>query len=72
MGRVMKRAEEMAAQGKRREDDNEEALRVRLDEYYSKTEPLVAWYESKGLLLRIDGTQSIEAVQADIRKGLGL
>lgn len=72
LGRVMKRAQEMAAAGNRRDDDNEEALKVRLDEYYSKTEPLVAWYESKGLLLRVDGTQSIEAVQADIRKGLGL
>jgi len=70
--RVKKRAAEMAAAGNKRDDDNEEALRVRLDEYYSKTEPLIAYYEKKGLLLKVDGTKAIDAVQADIRAGLGL
>lgn len=38
-----------------RSDDSEEVLRQRLDEYHSKTAPLIPFYEEKGFLKRIKG-----------------
>ena len=40
-----------------RKDDNPETVRDRLVVYHRETEPLVAYYEAKGLLRRIDGDQ---------------
>jgi adenylate kinase len=39
-----------------RDDDKPEVIRNRLEQYHSKTEPLVAYYESRGLLKRVDGS----------------
>lgn len=50
-----------------RKDDNEEALKVRLDEYHHQTEPLVNYYSSKGILHTIDGTKDLSEVMADIK-----
>jgi adenylate kinase len=50
----------------RRADDNEEALRNRLMEYYKKTSPLIGYYHAKGMLSSIDGLGSVEDVQAAI------
>lgn len=41
-----------------RPDDNEEALNVRLDHYVKQTQPLLKFYEDKGLLKTFDGTSS--------------
>ena len=38
----------------KREDDSEEVFYSRYDEYLKKTSPLVDYYESKGLLVRVD------------------
>ena len=43
-----------------RKDDNPETVKDRLVVYHRETEPLVAFYESKGLLRRIDGDQGPE------------
>ena len=40
-----------------RKDDNPETVKDRLVVYHRETEPLVAYYEAKGLLRRIDGDQ---------------
>ncbi|MBR2939443.1 MAG: adenylate kinase [Kiritimatiellae bacterium] len=40
-----------------RKDDNPETVKDRLVVYHRETEPLVAYYEAKGLLRRIDGNQ---------------
>ena len=40
-----------------RKDDNPETVKDRLVVYHRETEPLVAFYEAKGLLRRIDGDQ---------------
>ena len=40
----------------------------RLDQYHSKTKPLVAYYEDQGLLKRVDGDQEPEQVSDQIRK----
>lgn len=49
-----------------RSDDNEEVIRNRLKEYDEKTRPVLDFYRARGLCIDVDGTQSIEAVQAEI------
>ena len=51
-----------------RDDDKPEVIRNRLDQYHSKTKPLVAYYEEQGLLKRVDGDQEPEQVSDQIRK----
>jgi adenylate kinase len=46
----------------RRPDDNEAAVRTRLEAYHKQTAPLLPYYEKQGLLHVIDGTQSIDQV----------
>ncbi len=55
-----------ASDFKRRADDNEEALRNRLMEYYKKTSPLLGYYYAHDLLKRVDGLADINVVQASI------
>ena len=47
---------------KRRPDDNEATVRTRMAEYRAKTAPILPFYEDKGLVRRVDGMQSVEAV----------
>ena len=42
----------------KREDDSEEVFYSRYDEYLKKTSPLVDYYESKGLLVRVNDVDS--------------
>ena len=51
---------------KRRADDNAETVRERLKAYHAQTAPLIAYYEGKGVLERIDAMGAI----ADIRSAL--
>lgn len=55
---------------KRRADDNEDALRQRLMEYYKKTSPLVGYYHAKGALKVVDGLQDMDKVTADVAAAL--
>jgi adenylate kinase len=50
-----------------RDDDKPEVVNRRLDEYHEKTEPLVAYYDERGLLRRIDGTRSPTEVHDHVR-----
>ena len=43
-----------------RKDDNPETVKDRLVVYHRETEPLIKYYEEKGLLRRIDGDQGPE------------
>ena len=45
-----------------RKDDTEESLKVRLDEYSRQTEPVLDFYEKKGLVKHINADQPIEKV----------
>ena len=47
---------------KRRPDDNEATVRTRMAEYRAKTAPILPFYEDKGLVRRVDGMESVEAV----------
>jgi adenylate kinase len=53
-----------------RDDDKPEVIRHRLDTYHSKTEPLIEYYEKKGVLQRVDGDRDPEEVTDDIRATL--
>lgn len=49
-----------------REDDTVETQRRRIKVYFEQTEPLLAYYRSRDLLVEIDGEQSIEKVYDDL------
>ena len=53
-----------------RDDDKPETLQKRLDVYHEQTEPLIDWYEDKGLLRRFDGARSPDEVHDRIRATL--
>jgi adenylate kinase len=50
-----------------RADDSEETIRHRLEVYHSQTEPLIARYDSDGLLRRFDGRRDADEVHAHLR-----
>ncbi|MBA3511820.1 adenylate kinase [Sphingomonas sp.] len=50
----------------RRPDDNEQTVRRRMAEYRAKTEPILPYYEERGLVRRVDGMASVEQVAAQI------
>lgn len=52
---------------KRREDDNEETVRGRLQSYHAQTAPLITYYGAKGKLKTVDGMASIKAVSEQIQ-----
>ena len=71
--RVMQRAKMGLGSGfTKRADDNPAALKVRLEEYYGKTKPLLELYEQKRRLVTVDGTKPISGVYSDISRALGL
>jgi adenylate kinase len=53
-----------------RDDDKPETVRKRLEVYHDQTEPLIEWYDERGLLRRFDGTRSPEEVHSHIRATL--
>ena len=55
-----------------RKDDTEEACTERLVKYHGETEPILPFYENKGLLKRVDGVGSLDEVSTRIRKALGV
>ena len=52
----------------KRKDDEEEAIRKRLEIYHKETEPILDYY--KGKVVRINGEQAIDKVAEDILKEL--
>lgn len=52
--------------GRSREDDSPEGIGLRLDRYAARTAPVLAFYEGRGLLRRIDATGDPEAVASRI------
>jgi adenylate kinase len=71
--RVMHRAKVGEGSGfTKRADDNAEALKVRLREYFEKTAPLLELFDAKQMLVRVDGTKTIEEVFASVRGVLNL
>src|SRR6201994_4138685 len=50
-----------------RDDDKPDVIRKRLATYHEKTEPLVSYYEAKGVLERVDGAREPDQVTAELR-----
>jgi adenylate kinase len=53
-----------------RDDDNQVAIKRRLDLYEKQTEPLVAWYMAKDKLAPVDGTGAPDAVTARLLRAV--
>jgi adenylate kinase len=53
-----------------RDDDKPETIEKRLAVYRKQTEPLIDWYDERGVLRRFDGTRSPEEVHSHIRATL--
>jgi adenylate kinase len=53
-----------------RDDDKAETVSRRIRVYFEQTRPLIDYYRRKGLLVEVDGTQSIEKVSADLLAAL--
>lgn len=53
-----------------REDDNPETVQNRLEVNIKQTQPLLDFYESQGVLSRVNGSQDIDEVFEDINKVL--
>ncbi len=49
-----------------REDDKPEVAKNRLKVYFEQTAPLIEYYKRRGLLVEVNGEQSIEKVQEDL------
>jgi adenylate kinase len=53
-----------------RDDDKPEVIQRRLNTYHEKTEPLIDYYDQRGLLRRFDGTRDATEVHDHIRATL--
>jgi adenylate kinase len=53
-----------------RSDDTEDVIRHRLQLYREETEPLIARYAERGILVRVDGTADVDQVTASARKAI--
>ena len=49
-----------------RDDDKPETVIKRLEVYHEQTKPLLEYYEKKGILHRVDGTESIDNIYKEI------
>lgn len=54
-----------------RPDDTEESLKQRLEAYNEETMPVIKYFEKLGYVKKIDASQDIENVKADLFKVLG-
>jgi adenylate kinase len=54
----------------RRDDDNEETVRKRMDAYRAQTAPILPHYEAQGVLLGVDGMADIDEVTEQLYKVL--
>jgi adenylate kinase len=66
---------ELCADGKphdlfQRPDDNEQTVRERLAVYAERTQPLIDYYERKGMLLHVDANGTLDDVDARIERVL--
>lgn len=53
---------------KRRADDNAETVRERLKAYHAQTAPLIAYYDGRGVLEKIDAMGAIAAIRTGLAR----
>ncbi|KAK7896577.1 hypothetical protein WMY93_021902 [Mugilogobius chulae] len=63
--RLLKRGETSG-----RSDDNEETIKKRLDLYYKATEPVIAFYESRGIVRKVNSELPVDQVFAEVAKAI--
>ncbi|CAJ1070642.1 hypothetical protein FQN60_008308 [Xyrichtys novacula] len=63
--RLMKRGETSG-----RSDDNEETIKKRLDLYYKATEPVIAFYEGRGIVRKVDSELPVDEVFGQVAKAI--
>lgn len=61
--RLLKRGETSG-----RSDDNEETIKKRLDLYYKATEPVIAFYEGRGIVRKVCTTALLVNTEEQIRE----
>jgi adenylate kinase len=54
-----------------RDDDTEATVRNRLEVYRAQTEPLIEYYDTQGVVARVDGDQAPDLVLAEIKAAVG-
>ncbi len=54
-----------------RDDDKPETVQKRLDVYHAQTQPLIEYYQGKGVLRTVDGTKDLDEVFGQITAILG-
>lgn len=67
MGTTCERCGEVLTQ---RSDDQREAIEMRLRVYEEQTAPLIGFYEKQGLLSRLNGAESVDAVYQSLVRTL--
>ena len=55
-----------------RKDDRPDVVRQRLAVYHKQTEPIVKYYQQKGLLRVIDSEETVEGTSALVAQALGV
>jgi adenylate kinase len=53
-----------------RSDDTPEAVQARLQDYHTKTQPILELFRRKELVVVVDGTRPAAEVQQDLRRQL--
>ncbi|KAF6326892.1 adenylate kinase 1 [Rhinolophus ferrumequinum] len=59
--RLLKRGETSG-----RVDDNEETIKKRLDTYYKATEPVIVFYEKRGIVRKVNAEGSVDSVFSQV------
>ena len=67
---VLKERIALRSEQEGRTDDTPEALERRLSIYFDETQPLIDRWRDRGIVLDIDGDQSIDEVGNEIRKSI--
>ena len=61
----------------KRDDDNEETFKIRYESFVKNTEPILDYYQDKGLLIKLDATMPLEVIyerleqEAEVQIGNG-
>ena len=52
--------------GEGREDENPKAVAKRIESFHKFTEPVLDYYQKKGILIEVDGEKTIEQIHSEI------
>lgn len=61
----------IAGRKETREDETPRAIQKRIELFHMFTEPVLDYYRKKGILVEVDGEQTIEKILEEILKALG-